>query len=509
MTLREKAAQLVFARIGSNMPPPVTVAEDVDRVAALLDRCPLGGLVLFNGDRATTPAHLDALQTRCDVPLLIAADIERGVGQQVRGATVFPHARAFGALGEDAEAAVEAAARSTAREARACGLHVTFGPVADVNLDPRNPIIATRAFGEEPERVAQLVQAYIRGCRAEGLLTTAKHFPGHGNTSRDSHAELPVVPSSRVALEQADLVPFRAAITAGVDLMMTAHVAYPALDPSGWPATASRPILQDLLRGALGFEGAVITDSLLMGAIREAYPDAGTQAVALVRAGVDILLDQPDPEAAVEGLVAAVNDGTLREARLEEAAARVRHLKQQVAGSGRPAFDAAAHQRQARRLARQAVTVQQPRGGVLPLDPKRAEREGLLAVLVQPHRSRLDPPEQPLGAALRRAFPGVAYAELGPDTSEVDYRALAEQARRAGHVLLALVVKPAAWHAFGLTARQQRFVETLVAQQPVVLAALGSLVVLEAFPQAAARLCTFSDVPASQEALVEVLRYSA
>ncbi|ARA93041.1 hypothetical protein AWN76_007640 [Rhodothermaceae bacterium RA] len=511
MTLREKAAQVVFTRLGSNMPPPVTVAEDRDRVAALLDRCPLGGLVLFNGDLATTPAHLEALQARVDVPLLVAADIERGAGQQLRGATVFPHARAFGALGEEAEAAVEAAARATAREARAAGVHITFGPVADVNLDPHNPIIAIRAFGEEPGAVARLVQAYVRGARAGGLLTAAKHFPGHGNTRRDSHAELPVVTSGRDTLLRTDLVPFRAAIEAGVDLMMTAHVAFPALDPSGRPATASRPILHDLLRDELGFDGAVITDSLLMGAIRDAYPDAGAQAVALVQAGVDILLDQPDPEGAVDGLVRAVEEGRLAEARLEEAVGRVQRLRQRAFGAGGPVPDRAvpdlpAHQALARRLARRAVHVRAAGTGLLPLDPERAAREGMLAVLVQPHRSRLDPPEQPLGAALRAAFPGVTYAEVGPETEEARYRALAQQAGSAAYVLLALVVKPAAWHAFGLTPRQQRFVASLAARPGVVLAALGSPVVLEAFPQAAARLCTYSDVPVSQEALVAVLR---
>ncbi|MGI9175988.1 MAG: glycoside hydrolase family 3 N-terminal domain-containing protein, partial [Rhodothermales bacterium] len=246
-SLRDRAAQVVFARIGSNMPPPVTVEEDADRVEALLERCPLGGLVLFNGDRAATPKTLARLQAQSPYPLLITADMERGAGQALRGATVFPHAMAYSALGDQAEALAEASAGASAREALAGGIHVTFSPVADVNTNARNPIIATRAFGSKPEEVARLVQAYLRGCQKEGILTTAKHFPGHGSTQEDSHAELPVVKSARRELEAVDLLPFRAAIEADVDLMMTAHVAFPALDERGLPATLSRPILHDLL----------------------------------------------------------------------------------------------------------------------------------------------------------------------------------------------------------------------------------------------------------------------
>ena len=499
------------------MPPPVTVAEDAARIEALVARCPLGGLVLFNGQVSQTPQVLARLQARSPYPLLIAADLERGAGQQVHGATVFPHAMAFAALGDDAEATVEASARVTAREALACGIHLTFAPVADVNRNPRNPIIATRAFGAEPEGVSRLVRAYLRGCRAEGLLTTAKHFPGHGGTSQDSHEALPIVADARDVLDRTDLVPFRTAIKAGVDTVMTAHVAFPALDPSGKPATASRPILTELLRDRLGFRGPVITDSLLMGAIR-ADPDAvGKQAAALVEAGVDILLDMPDPEAAVVGLVQAVEDGRLAEARLDEACARVWTLKQRLADHFSPSiFDdparhvalseigTADHAALADDVAFYAVEVQDA-AGMLPLNPRPTTAEGLLAVLIKPHRSRLDPPEEPLGEAFRAAYPGVRYQEAGPEADAAAFDRLMEQARQVRHVVVAMIVKPAAWQPFGLLPEQQRFVETLVARQPVVLASLGSPYVLRAFSGDGARLCTYSDVASSQRALVAVL----
>jgi len=501
-TLRDKASQLIFARLGSNMPPPVTVAEDAKRMAALLERCPVGGLMLFNGDVRDTPSILSRLQAKSRFPLLVATDMERGVGQQISGATVFPHAAAY-----RTEADVAASARIAAREALACGIHITFAPVADVNRDPRNPIIATRAFGADPARAARLVAAYVRGCRAEGLLATAKHFPGHGNTSRDSHAELPVVESSRAEWAQTDAVPFRAAIDAGVDLVMTGHLVYPALDASRTPATGSRRMLHDLLREELGFRGAVITDSLLMAAVRGDH--VGEQAVALVRAGVDILLDMPDPEAAVAGLVRAVAEGRLSEACLDEAMGRVWALKERMAARFGPEVfthppvaevGVPAHRNQALHVARRGLRVMSA-GREMPVPD--------LVILIHPHRSHLDPPEAPMGAMVCENLPGAAYAEIGPDTNAAAMADLAKQAMAARHVVLALVVKPAAWHAFGLLPAQDAFVADLVARRPVTLASLGSPHILARYPDAPVHLCMYSDVAPSQRALVEWLAEGA
>ncbi len=514
--LRDKAAGLLIARLGSNMKPPRRAEEDAPVVHDLLRRYPIGGVILFNGTWPETRDTLVGLQRaalrhEARRPLLVMTDMERGVGQQVSGATMFPHARAFGALG-DAEAMTEQFARVSAREALACGVHVTFSPVADVNRNPDNPIIATRAFGEEPERVATLAAAYVRGCRAEGLLSTAKHFPGHGNTAEDSHAVLPTVSDSRAEIEDYDLVPFRAAFDAGCELVMTAHVAYPNLDPSGKPATLSAPILQNLLRDEFGFEGAVISDSLHMGGILSGGQTEVELSVEQLRAGVDLLLDAQDPEAIIEGVADAVVRGDLSEARLDEALARADRLRERLterfgdavftdpatAGAAEE-VGAEAHHHLAMRVAREAVTA----AGDLPTF---ATGDGLFAVLVKPHASHLDPPEQPLGEALRAAFPGVTYREVGPETAADDLEALRREAAAADLVLVALVVKPAAWHAFGLRPEQQAFVEALVADRPVTLVALGDPRILGDFPGAAARLCTYSDAPVAQRALAITLR---
>jgi beta-glucosidase-like glycosyl hydrolase len=512
LNLREKAAGLLVVRLGSNMRPPRRAEEEAAAVRDLLRRYPIGGVILFNGTWPETRATLVDLQRHAERPLLVMTDMERGLGQQVAGATTFPHAAAFGVL-DDAEEEVERFARAAAREALACGVHVAFAPVADVNRNPDNPIISTRAFGAEPHHVAKLAAAHIRGCRAEGLLSTAKHFPGHGNTSEDSHAVLPTVADARDVLERADFVPFRAAVEAGCELMMTAHVAYPALDPSGRPATLSAPILRGLLRDEFGFRGVVISDSLHMGGIQSEGRTEAELAVDQLRAGVDLLLDAQDPEGMVRGIAAAVERGELEEARLDEALARADRLRKRLTDRFGPevfidpSVAVAAgevggeeHEGIAARAARRAVTSigELPRFGT---------GDGVLAVLIKPHASPLDPPEQPLGLALRTALPGIAYHEVGPDTEEAVLAALVEDAGGARHVVVALVVKPAAWYAFGLPPAQQAFAEALVRAAPSVVASLGSPRVLDRFAGAEARLCTYSDAPVVQRALAGTLAH--
>ena len=289
--LRDKLAQLMMVRIGSNLPPVRTVRQDAGRVEKLLDAEPLGGLVLFNGSYAESPAVIASLQRQSRYPLLVGSDLERGVGQQLQGMPLFPHAMAFGQGGDEALATTEQFARLTAAGMRHCGVHVNFAPVADVHSEPRNPIIATRAFADDPERAAEMAAAFVKGCRAGGVLATAKHFPGHGNTHEDSHDTVPAVAASRAELELCELVPFRAAIGEGVPIVMSAHVRYPGLDPSGRPATLSPVILIDVLRGELGFQGAVFSDSLLMDGVKSQAANEGELAVAALLAGIDVLLD--------------------------------------------------------------------------------------------------------------------------------------------------------------------------------------------------------------------------
>ncbi|MCB9883696.1 MAG: hypothetical protein H6834_18045 [Planctomycetes bacterium] len=503
--LRERIAQLVMVRIGSNLPPIRLAHEDGERIRRLLDVCPVGGLLLFNGSWPDTRDALASLQRASAVPLLVASDIERGTGQQMAGLTLFPHQRAFLDL-DDAEVALERFLEITAREARASGIHAIFGPVADVNTDPRNPIIATRAFGSDPEHASRLVQAYVRAAERNGLLSTAKHFPGHGDTHQDSHDAMPCVDVSGDTLRARELVPFRAAIEAGTSMIMSAHVEYPALDPERTPATLSRRILIDLLRGELGFEGVVCSDSLLMAGVRERFADETEMAIATMTAGVDLLLDLADPVAVVEGMARAVEDGTLPVARIDEALARVWRMKRGAfAFEGKLERTTADRERSARealhiasgatRITRRDATFGWPLASGVPLT----------SVLLKPHHRLTDPAEQPLAQALRERFDGVTYFETGPEVPTDLLERVLAVTPEGSPLLIAMIVKPAAWHAFGLSEPQNALVRTLIDRRPVVLACLGVDSALEAFPRAKVHVCTHSDVPCSQVALAEAL----
>lgn len=291
----------------------------------------VGGFILFLGPADEVRKLTEELHSRAKYPLLIASDLERGAGQQFRGATPLPPAGALGALHD--VLVTRRAGEITAYDARALGINWLYAPVADADLEPENPIIGTRAFGRTPERTAEHVAAWIEGCRMGGALSCAKHFPGHGRTTGDSHIELPTVEASRTELER-DLLPFRRAIEEGVDSLMTAHVAYPALDPSGAPATLSRPILQGLLRDDLGFEGLIVTDAIIMDGLLEAATEEQA-AVWAIEAGCTMLLYPKDTEAMVRELKAALEDGRLSRTRVEAALERVAQAAESVAGPPR------------------------------------------------------------------------------------------------------------------------------------------------------------------------------
>ncbi len=267
----------------------------------------VGGFILFGGPSEQVAVLTEELHLRSRIPLLIGADLERGAGQQFAGQTALPPLAAVASL-EDIKA-VRRSAAVTAREARALGINWIYAPDCDIDVEPENPIIGTRSFGPDPERVAEMASAWIDACQAEGVLACAKHFPGHGRTIVDSHAQLPVVDASAETLRATDLVPFRRAIETGVASVMSAHIAFPALDPSGAPATLSYAILTELLRTELNFAGLVVTDALIMeGVLGGGEADAVVRAVA---AGCDCLLYLTDLVAAERAISQAVTDGRL------------------------------------------------------------------------------------------------------------------------------------------------------------------------------------------------------
>lgn len=270
---------------------------------------------------------LNRLQSDSKLPLLVAADFEVGLGNRLNGATGFPAAMAIGATGKTDYA--EAFGRISAQEARAIGVHWNFFPVADVNSNPENPIINTRSFSEDPTQVSDFVAAYIRGAHSAGMLVTAKHFPGHGDTATDSHLGLAKVDGDRARLDSVELPPFRKAIAAGVDAIMVAHVAAPALDPApNSVATISPAIVTGLLKNDMHYSGIVITDALDMAGLTRLYANnIGREAVDAFKAGNDVLLIPPDLDAASKAMVAAVQSGEISQARLDESVLKILKLK--------------------------------------------------------------------------------------------------------------------------------------------------------------------------------------
>jgi beta-glucosidase len=291
-------------------------AHEAGRIADTLE-LGVGGYIIFGGTAESVRKLTADLLRRAGRPLLLASDLERGAGQQVAGLTEFPPPMALASLRDPA--VLRWAASVTAQEARAVGINWIFAPVADLDLLPENPIVQTRAFGADPKEVANCVRHWIEGCQSSGALACAKHYPGHGRTTVDSHVALPVVDAPATALRSTDLLPFNTAIESGVASIMTAHVAYPTLDSSGLPATLSRSVLGELRSN--GYDGLVVTDALIMDGALVGRRESDA-AVEAVQAGADLLLYPNDARRVLDALEAALSSGSLRPERLAESLRR-------------------------------------------------------------------------------------------------------------------------------------------------------------------------------------------
>jgi beta-N-acetylhexosaminidase len=324
MTIEEKVGQMVSCRFtGEFRNADSAYIRELESLVAVSK---IGGLILFAPARVYESAELaNRFQRLAKVPLLMAADFEAGAANRVTGATLFPPLMSLGAAGS--EELAYAMGRITALEGRALGIHMTYAPVVDVNINPENPIINTRSIGADPALVSRIANAFIRGVQSNGMIATAKHFPGHGDTSQDSHSLMPTIEADLERLRTVELFPFQAAIDAGVKAVMSAHLAVPALDPTpGVPATLSAPILTGLLREKMGFKGLIVTDALEMAGVTGAL---STEEASLraVLAGVDQLLLPPDPAKVIAYLAAAVRDGRIPLARIDASVRRILEAK--------------------------------------------------------------------------------------------------------------------------------------------------------------------------------------
>jgi beta-N-acetylhexosaminidase len=395
LSLEEKVGQLFMIRmrveaLSASSSTYLQLRDNVRQyhIGSLAMSVPVDGQFHYGNDRLQTVELLNQLQTEAKLPLLIAGDFERGVlPARLFGTTVFPHAMAFGAAGKLAYA--EEFGRITAQESRALGVHWNLFPVADVNSNPANPIIGTRAFGEDPLQVGDLVAAYIRGARANGMMTTAKHFPGHGNTATDSHLAVASVDEDLGRLNSVDLPPFRKAISAGVDAVMTAHVRVPALDPDpNHVATTSSRIVTDLLKNQLGFKGIVLTDAMDMAGLSARYAaNPGRAAVDAFKAGNDVLTMPADLDSSYRAMLAAVRTGEISQQRLDASVLKILHAKGALGLQKNRLVDVNAIQRlvgssenlaEGQRISDDSITLVRDNGRLLPLKPNRPDKATLV-----------------------------------------------------------------------------------------------------------------------------------
>ena len=517
MTLRDEVAQLVFIPFYGTA-PNVRTAQ-YRKFVRLIHDTKVGGLILLNASNGRTlvkaephalGAFLNRMQRLATVPLMVGGDFERGASMRMEGVTVFPHAMAFGATGNPAYSKYEG--EVTAREARAIGVQWVYYPVADVNNNPDNPIINIRSFGENPQDVAAHVRAFIEGAHADKknyILATAKHFPGHGDTATDTHLNLATISADRARLESLELVPFKAAIEAGVDSIMTAHVAVPALAPPDLPATLSPAILTGLLRKELDFKGLVITDALEMGGIAQGF-SAGEAAVRAMEAGADTLLMPSDPDAAIRAVVGAVEDGRISLARLQESVVRILNAKEKV-GLDRKRFvdlegisntvDDPEANAKAQEIASRAVTLVRNSGNLVPLSAP-----DHTCFLVMPE-GRYSTEGQAFAAEVRRRLPHAALTSADPSLSRPDVEDAVNRLQNCDTYTVAVFSSVTSGRgSIALSGELPRAMEMLQATgKPMVLIALGNPYLLRDFPNVAAYLATFSTVPPSEVAAVKAL----
>lgn len=518
LTLRQKVGQMIMPWLDGGYLPAEGAA--FDSLAQWVQDYGVGGVVVSIGPPLEIAQKLNRLQRLAEVPLLVATDMEHGPGMRLRagvalpygmdlgGGTRFPPVMGLGATGD--ERLAYQMGRVTAEEARAVGIQLSFSPVVDVNNNPANPIINTRSYGGDPHAVARMAAAQIRGMQDNGLMATAKHFPGHGDTNMDSHIALPRLDIDRARADTVELVPFRRAIQTGVTAVMSAHIAFPALTGDSMrPATLSPKILTGLLQHDLGFHGLIVTDALRMGAIVNTY-GAGDAAVMAVKAGADVLL-MPEMPAALDAVVAAVRSGDLTEARIDRSVRKLLVLKARAGLNRRRTADVARvddvvgvpeHQAVAREIARRSITVARDRERLLPLADDDSMR-----VLSITYSDDVDPlAGLAFNRVLRTRLAGLQSVTLPtePDAEMLD--SLLTEADSADLVLFSPFVRVVSSKGtVAIDSAVAAFVEQLVERRPTIVTTFGNPYVLSQFPDVGTYVLAWGQDAVCQDAAAHAL----
>ena len=543
MSLDEKIGQLImpWARIEfENVKGPkyLLLCEEMEKyhvggfgVTVFVDNG-----ALMKSEPLEAAALTNNLQKASKYPLLFAADFERGLAMRLSGSTSFPAAMAFGAAG-DKDFAVQFG-RISAREARAVGIQWNWFPVADVNSNPANPIINTRSFGEDPSQVADMVSAYITGARSEGLLTTVKHFPGHGDTDTDSHLTLARVHVGLDRLNTVELVPFRAAIAAGVDSVMMAHITVPAIEPNpDLPASISKKVVTGLLKEQLGFKGLVVTDALDMGALMQAFPGDAAQvsaaeAVAAIQAGNDMVIIPANLSGAYNGLLEAVKSGNITEQRINESVLKILRAKASVGLNRKRTVDLAAVTEEvgrpeniavAQKISDRAITLVKDTHNLVPLrapdaaiaSPGSQQAGSEIVAVVFSDDARTSEGGRAFIRQLHQRVPGAAVFSIDRENAPYMSPQVIAAVQSAKTVIAVAEAVPVARRttsgqkegSAGLDKGPDGLLREILetATSRTILAALGNPYIGAGLPDVETYLCTFSDSAVSASSLTAAL----
>jgi beta-N-acetylhexosaminidase len=499
------------------------------RVGSFAMTVHVDGPFLLRSEPYEAAELLNRLQHDSKLPLLFAADFERGVSMRLMGTTVFPHAMAFGADGKDADA--ETFGRITAEEARAIGIHWNFFPDADVNSNPANPIINTRSFGEDPKQVGDLVTAYIKGAHQAGMLTTVKHFPGHGDTATDSHLGVASVNVDRAHLDSIELPPFRQAIQAGVDSVMVAHVTVPALDPDpNHVATISPAVVSDLLEKQLGFKGIIVTDALDMAGLTHLFANnIGRAAVEAFKAGNDLLLIPADLGASYTAMLQAMRSGEISRERLDRSVLKILKAKASLGLQDARMVDLNAiatvvgkpeNLTYGQQVAESAITLVRDNGKLLPLKSKGTVKGGLpYTTQEETHNGVVavlfsDDVRTDSGRAFGREFrarvPDAHVIYVDPRIAAGTIDEVMKAVDEAQAVVAAVYVIPTAGkvgNSVGMPDATGTLLQQLLdhAAEKTAVVALGNPYLAADFPKIENYMCTFSNATVSEVGAVKAL----
>ncbi|OGU63214.1 MAG: hypothetical protein A3C56_05330 [Ignavibacteria bacterium RIFCSPHIGHO2_02_FULL_56_12] len=509
MTLEEKAGQLIH--VWFQMPYYASDAEDWLEMERLVRERKIGGFIASIGDVYEYAVQWNRIQKMAKTPLLIAADFEWGAGMRVRRSTSFPRAMAIGAT-RNPQYAYEAG-RITAVEARALGVHQNYAPTIDVNNNPKNPVINTRAFGDDVKMVTDMSVAFVKGTQDGGAMATVKHFPGHGDTDVDTHLGLSTLNFPKGRLDSVELPPYRATFKAGVQSIMVGHLSVPAYDSvAGVPATVSPLITTRLLKEELGYEGLIVTDAMVMHGVATRYHPAEAVVLA-IKAGIDLVLMPVNADLAIDALVAAVRRGEITEARLDMSVRKLLAAKQKLGLDVNPFVDiekipgivnTREHQMKALEIARHAVTVLGNESGVLPFS--KADTLNMADVVITDQESSND--GRSFDRELRSRRPGhVDLLRIDPASNTQEYDSVFTKASRADIIVVQL-------HLYTRSGAMTGFVDSTQASlvhrlatlgKPMVGISFGNPYVAMDLPRFNAYVCGYSDADVIEQAMGEVL----